>query len=433
MTHHIIRGAISNLAARLLGLAASFLNVYLLGRLLNSNDFGLWIWLFAIFSLITAQDFGYISAMRVRMGQDIAKGHPKAVSVIYVSALFLTLIIISLLAGGIPLYDVWSGHASDEKNYRNLAIICSAFTLLGTVSAQALIATLRTTVVSAIEAFRSLAQIIIYLLAYVMDLSVGAVVYIFFLTTLLYVPLVTKVYWQSANISLYDIVHIIRLHYLQVQKASKSILKDGALLWGGQIGITMLVNSDVYLAGYFMPDSEVAKIGVISRFQLLGVGLFAAALMPLSANFVVQIGSLAKTLVMNKIRQALVLFTLAGLLYIFVTYAWGSELIMRWSTIEIDNKNAFLLSGMLFTLMLCVTLLQMFMQFTVFAGAMVLWLLLMVIVKIGLTASFVSSFGYLGVFGASIIASAVFLAIALVWLARYGGFERIVAGKARNE
>lgn len=433
MTQHLVKGAASNLAARILGLLASFLNVYLLGRALGASDFGVWIWLFSIFTLITAQDFGYISAMRVRIGRCVAKNDLDGILILYVSALLLTLLVVTTLIMAIPIYDLWIGRPTDETIYRNFAVICSAFTLIGTVSGQALLARLESATVGIVEALRSLIQIFIYLMAYAFDFSLKTIVCVFYLTTILYVPLVTKIYWSFANLSLKRVQLVVRDSFITMRKVSGSIIKEGALLWGVQIGMGMLMNSDVYLAGYFMPDTEVAKVGVVSRFQLLGVGLLAATLIPFSASFVIRIESFAKSTVLEKIRQAFGWFTLAGLSYVLVTYIWGSQLVMLWSTIEIDSPSVFVISGALFTLMLCVTLMQIFMQFSAFAAALIPWLLLVIMAKILLTASLVPAYGYLGVFIASAGAAVLFLVVTLVWLFKFSGFEKIVSGKSTNE
>lgn len=433
MTKSLVKGTASNLVARALGLLASFLNVYLLGRSLGASDFGLWIWLFSIFTLITAQDFGYISAMRVRIGRCVAKNDLDGILIFYVSALLLTLVVVTTLIMGIPFYDQWVSRPRDETIYRNFTIICSALTLIGTVSAQALLARLESAAVGMIEAIRSLVQIFIYLVAYLFDFSLATTVYVFYLTTILYVPLVTKIYWNFANASLVNVLLVVRESFRKVREASSSILKEGALLWGVQIGVVMLMNSDVYLSGYFMSDTEVAKVGVVSRLQLLGVGLLAAALMPFSASFVIQIESMTKPIVFEKIRQAFGWFSLAGLFYVLATYMWGSELVMLWSTIEIENRAVFILSGALFTLMLCVTSMQIFMQFAVFAGALVPCMFLVIIAKILLTAALVPVYGYLGVFVASVVAAVFFLMITLTWLFKLRGFEKIALGKSTNE
>lgn len=432
MTQTLAKGAVSNLAARVLGLLASFLNVYLLGRLLTPNDFGLWVWLFSIFTLITSQDLGFISAMRVRMGRCLSENNSEKIHLLYCAAWLWVILLIVCLVVGITLYDLWKGQTSEELVYRNLAIICSTCTLLGTVSAQGLLARLQSSIVGAIEGLRALVQIAIYLAAYAFDFTLTMVVYAFFLTALLYVPLVTKVYWRIADFSFRDIVFLTGKHFPKIRSTSAVIFREGLLLWVGQLGMTMLINSDVYLAGYFMSDSDVAKVGVVSRFQLLGVGLLAAALLPVCASFVVQIGQVTKLYVVQKIRQAFLMFFLSGLVYIGVTSLWGAELILLWSTVVINEPSVFVMSGVLFALVLSVTLLQIFLQFTVLAKALVFWFILAVLIKITLTALLVPILGYIGVFGASIVSTSLFLIVALSWLFKFGGFEKIAVGETEK-
>lgn len=428
MTQNLAKGAVSNLGARVLGLLASFLNVYLLGRVLTPNDFGLWVWLFSIFTLITSQDLGFISAMRVRMGRFLSEDNTEKIHIIYCTALLWVILIVVCLTVGIYLYDLLNGESSEEFVYRNIAMICSTCTLIGTVSAQGLLARLQSSIVGTIEGLRALVQIAIYLAAYVFDFTLAMVVYTFFLTALLYVPLVTKVYWRFADFPFRNIAFLTVTHFQKIRSTSVVIFREGALLWVGQLGMTMLINSDVYLAGYFMSDGDVAKVGVVSRFQLLGVGLLAAALLPFCASFVVQIRQVTKLYVLQKIRQAFLMFFVSGLVYISVTSLWGAELILLWSTVEINEPSVFVMSGILFALVLSVTLLQIFLQFTIFAKALVFWFVLAVLVKIALTALLVPTLGYIGVFCASVVSISLFLIVAVSWLFKFGGFEKIAVG-----
>jgi O-antigen/teichoic acid export membrane protein len=199
MSKALLHGASANLLARVSGLAASFLNIFLLGRLLNIADFGLWAWLFAIYSLITSQDFGYISAMRVRIGRHIQTEKSQQQRLLYTAALLMTIFVLVVVIFGIFGYSFIFGNSTEEERLRNLAIFCSSATILGTVSAQALLAHLHTAIVGLVETLRSIIQIIIYALAYFFNWSLTSLVFCFFITCLIYIPLVTKLYLSTTR------------------------------------------------------------------------------------------------------------------------------------------------------------------------------------------------------------------------------------------
>jgi len=425
MSKSLLQGASANLLARVSGLTASFLNIFLLGRLLNITDFGLWAWLFAIYSLITSQDFGYISSMRVRIGRNIQTEKSEQQRVLYTTALLMTFFVLIVVALGVLGYSLVLGTSTEEEHLRNLAILCSSATILGTVSAQALLAHLHTAIVGLVETLRSVIQIVIYTLAYFFHWSLTTLVFCFFITCLLYIPLVTRLYLSITRLDFSIICFTAKNHWTQIKSTGLTLCKEGSILWIIQIGMTMLIGSDVYLSGFFLEPQDIAKVNIISRFQLLGVGLLAAALTPVIASFVVQVGSVDKKLVIRKINAAYLIFLGIGLLYAAVFFSWGESLSMLWGHIEIDRPIVFALSGLLLFLTLSTTLMQIFLQFSVVSARLGPWLMAIIILKIFLTGWFSASYGYIGIFMASVIAVSIFLILAYFLILKQGIYERL--------
>ncbi|MBU3593262.1 hypothetical protein ICN42_04030 [Polynucleobacter sp. 71A-WALBACH] len=429
MSKAIYVGAIANLAARLTGLVASFLNVLLLGRLLNADEFGIWAWLFAIFSLITAQDFGYISAMRVRIGKNLGPGNSAENKALYATTFLMTVVILLLIAFGVLVYSTLHTETKDHASLRNIAIICSSITILGTVSAQSLLAHLETSIVGYIEAARSIVQISIFSAAYFFNWSLTALVIYFFLSAMLYVPLVGKIFLLTTGWTSAEILKITIAHFQKTKLIALSLLKEGWVLWIVQIVMVMLLGSDVYLAGFFLAPEDVAKVSVISRFQLLGVGLLAAALIPVIANFVAHLGKITKSSVMHKIHQGYLIFFAVGLFYAVVFTFIGQPVAQLWSHIYIDKPFVFSLSGLLLFLTLSATLMQIFIQFSEVSKALAVWLAPLIAIKIFLSQFLSSHFGYSGIFMASIVTVALFLMLSYSLLFRQGLYERLCSAQ----
>lgn len=425
MSKELLQGASANLIARVSGLAASFLNIFLLGRLLSIADFGLWAWLFAIYSLITSQDFGYISAMRVRIGRNIQTEKSEQQKLLYVTALLMTIFALTLVALGVFGWNLVFGNTAEEQYLRNLAILCSTATILGTVSAQALLAHLHTTIVGLVETVRSIIQIIIYSLAYFLDWGLTTLVFCFFITCLLYIPLVTKLYLSITKWDFSAIFFTAKNHWAQMKSTALSLCKEGWILWVVQVGITMLISSDVYLSGFFLEPQDVAKVNIISRFQLLGVGLLAAVLTPVIAGFVVQVGSVDKKIVLRKINAAYLIFLGIGILYSAIFFSWGESLVMLWGHIEIDHPVVFALSGFLLFLTLSTTLMQIFLQFSIVSWRLGPWLMIIIVLKICLSGWLTALYGYMGIFISSIVAVSIFLILSYSLILKQGIYERL--------
>ncbi|QWD33994.1 hypothetical protein AOC06_01610 [Polynucleobacter paludilacus] len=425
MSKALLHGASANLLARVSGLAASFLNIFLLGRLLNIADFGLWAWLFAIYSLITSQDFGYISAMRVRIGRHIQTEKSQQQRLLYTAALLMTIFVLVVVIFGIFGYSFIFGNSTEEERLRNLAIFCSSATILGTVSAQALLAHLHTAIVGLVETLRSIIQIIIYALAYFFNWSLTSLVFCFFITCLIYIPLVTKLYLSTTRWQFSEIYFTAKNHWAQLKSIGLTLCKEGWILWVVQIGMTMLIGSDVYLSGFFLEPQDVAKVNIISRFQLLGVGLLAAALTPVIAGFVVQVESVDKRLATKKINAAYLIFLGVGFLYSAVFFSWGQSLSMLWGHIEIDYPIVFVLSGLLLFLTLSTTLMQIFLQFPMVSVRLGPWLISIIVLKIFLSGWLTALYGYIGIFMASIVAVSIFLILSHSLILKQGIYERL--------
>ena len=423
----LLKGAVANVLARSAGLVASFLNVFLLGRLFNASEFGLWAWLFSIFILVTSQDFGYISAMRVQIGGTLKSETPSEQKILYGTAFLMTLAVVASAFVGVTVYSLIWNESSSDPLLRNLAILCSVTTILGTVSAQALLANLHTAMIALIEAARSIIQILIFTLAYFFNWDLKILVFCFFFTSILYVPLVGKIYVMTTGWGFKEILLTVKGNLQKVRVTAVKLLQDGWILWITQIGMTMLISSDVYLSGFFLGDEDIAKVNVVTRFQLLGVGILGAALTPIIAHFVVQVGDVSKKNAQNKILLGYFFFFFIGLFYALIFTTWGQTLAQLWSHVDVNKPLVFAYSGVLFFLMLSVTLMQIFLQFSVISKALAPWLALLIAIKIGLSQYLVSNYGYIGIFMASIFVIAFFLVVSYSLLFKQGLYERLHA------
>lgn len=426
----LLKDSFVNVAGRLVAIFSTFISIFLLGRLFSVENFGFWTWLFSIFSLINAQDFGFIAAMRVKIGEFFSVDNEAPQKLWFISGLTLSVLTVIFLMLGYAFYgEVLMGLGHEQFVASTVVVACSLFTVLGMCFSHALMACLKSVWVGLAEGLRALLQVTALTLAYLLDAGFMETLVLFYGLTALYTPLVALIFLKSKG---WSIPALFMMAFSDVQAfiaALGVLLRKGWILWLTQVGLALLSISDVFLAGFFLPESEVAYVNVLSRLVLVGVGIIGAALIPAPGHFVHSMRLWNRSQALKKLIRFVTLLFGVGLVYSTFLIVFGEKLVLWWSTLLIDNSIGFFMAGMLFTVMASVTLLQVFVQFSLYARAIMPSLFVCIVIKIVMTAWFTGIFGYLGVFYASFLATLVFFVLNLYYLFVLGYFSRILKGQ----
>lgn len=409
----MLKDSVINIAGRLVGIFSTFLSVFLLGRLFSVEEFGLWTWLFSIFGLINAQDFGFIAAMRVKLGQQFASGDPDSQKLWFVSGLFLTVLtVVGIFLAYVVFGKRFESGIGDERYYASLLVVaCSLFTVFGMCFCHALMAFLESAWVGIAEGLRAFFQVLSIYVAYEFEMGFVGALCLFYAATALYTPFVAWVFMQHRDWAFSQLWMTLVKRWSMVKATIFALLRSGWFLWLSQIGLAFLSISDVFLAGLFLPEADVAYVNVITRLVLVGVGVVGASLIPAMGHFVSSLTSWNSALIMRRVGVAILIFYAIGTCYSLFLWLFGAALVKWWSTLGIETEAPFIMVGLLFAAMTSVTLMQIFIQFPGYCRKVLPGLFVCILFKIALTVLFTSDFGYVGVFYACFVSNTLFLAI----------------------
>lgn len=422
--------SVTNIIARVLGIIAALLTVYFLGRTFNLEEFGAWAWLFSIFSLVTAQDFGFISAMRVRLG--LAHDHIETQQLLFAVTIWLSIamLFLCLLTFLCLNQVVLSSRGSARIEYQFFVLAVALISVIGLCASNGLNAFLEAKWVGYAEGLRALSQVVALVFIYKFKLKFEWAVLLFYLGTLLYVPFLLTIFFK---ITKWDWKVILTIPF---RKASgfigmaKVLVHEGVFLWVMQLGMAFLAISDVFVAGLMFNKHEVAEVNVISKSALLGVGFIVASMGPLMGYFVKNAESLDPVNIFKKSTIVFMMFIVVGLSLSVFMFFFGNPLIYMWSRISLDSDVLFLLVGPLFVLTASVSLLHVFLQFSSFARASLKFLVMSCCLKVILTWWLESPLGVSGVFVANVASNALFLAICLYLLYKARLWDTLRSGVA---
>lgn len=423
----LLKDSFVNVAGRLVAIFSTFISIFLLGRLFSVENFGFWTWLFSIFSLINAQDFGFVAAMRVKIGEFFAADNEEPQKLWFISGLTLSVLTVIFLMLGYAFYgEALMGLGHEQFVASTVVVACSLLTVLGMCFSHALMACLKSVWVGLAEGLRALLQVTALLLSYLLNAGFMETLVLFYGLTALYTPLVALIFLKSKGWSISALFMMAFSDLQELINALWVLLRSGWILWLTQVGLALLAISDVFLAGFFLPESEVAYVNVLSRLVLVGVGVIGAALIPAPGHFVHSMRLWNRSQALENLIRLVMLLLGVGFAYSIFLLTFGEMLVLWWSTLLIDNSTGFFIAGMLFSVMASVALLQIFVQFSLYARAILPSLFLCIVIKIFMTAWFSEAFGYVGVFYASFLATLFFFALNFYYLFVLDYYNRII-------
>lgn len=421
---HIVKASLLNIVGRVVSILSTFVSIFLLGRMYGASDFGYWTWLFAIFSLVTAQDFGFISAMRVRIGQAILVDDSLEQKQLFIVALMMSLVVAIVLLG-VGLTYVGS---DSQKGFDVLLVLTSSLiTVVGYCAAQGSAAYLQSGWIGVAESLRGVMQISVILCSKMLALDFRFTLLLFYFFSAMYTPFVIVVFLKSRDWKFAELIEILKNSPRRGTWIGVQLLKDGSYLWLMQIGLAFLTLSDVFIAGILMPDDEVAVVNAITRIVLVAVGFVMAAMTPVMGHFVAKIAELDPSLVWRRYSLAATGLALIGVIYGIFLYFFGPMVVQFWANLSVGSSYALVIAGLLFSVIGLVFLLQTFMQMAIFARAILPFLIIAGILKLTLPYFMVPIAGYGGIFLSSFMVNLTFVLIATFMLFKRGYLEKILS------
>lgn len=421
---HIVKASLLNIVGRIVSILSTFFSIYLLGRFFNPSEFGYWTWLFSIFSLITAQDFGFVAAMRVRLGQAFASGDDLAQKQLFATAFCMTLVVsFSLML----LAALLLGEASSKTVEILIVIAASLITVIGYCASQGSVAYLESGWIGIAESLRGAFQILVIFCAKYLGLDFSLTLILFYIFTALYTPFITLVFLRSRQWHVRELVHAFMGNLQSSVQQGLSLLKKGSYLWLMQIGLAVLSLSDVFIAGLLVSDDEVAVVNAIVRLVLVAVGFVMAAMTPVMGHFVAKLDVLDRDTVWQRYSAAAGVLTLIGTVYGIFLYQFGPIIIELWANLSVDSSYVLIIAGLLFSVIGLVILLQTFMQLPVFTKAVLPLLVTSGLLKLALPYVLVPITGYAGVLLGSFIVNLAFVVIVTFMLFKRGYIEKILS------
>lgn len=351
-----------HIVARIMSMMSGLLGVYVFTRLFSIEQFGYWSWLLSVSVMITSQDFGILSAMRVWLGKEYASQNvTKQKSIVAAGLVGVSVIFISVLLG-LLLYSVQPEIRGNNLLLLSWVVLASVFSIFGTVAANTLLAFLQAGVVGLVELLRSIFQIVVIILSYFFSWDFNLTVGIYYSLFVLYVFVVIALLCFIKNWQLIDLLTECLQNAKNVFEALWSLVKNGLLLWANQLAYVTILSADVFLAGMLLTQSEVATVAVINKLVGLGVGLVGAGLLPYFGLYVHKLASEDASWVRAELKKAVKTIFFVGLVYTVALLCFGRQAIFIWSGFDIDSGVLYFMAGMQFGILSLLTYLQLYFQ-----------------------------------------------------------------------
>lgn len=351
-----------HIIARIVSMVSGLLGVYVCTRLFSVEHFGYWSWLLSVSVMITSQDFGILSAMRVWLGKEYASQNVSKQKSIVAAGLFgISVIFISVVLG-LLLYSVQLETRGNNPWILSWVVLASVFSIFGTVAANTLLAFLHAGAVGLVELLRSIFQIVVIMLAYFFSWDFNLTVGIYYSLFVLYVFVVIALLCFIKNWQLMNLLTEGLRNAKNVFETLRGLVKNGLLLWFNQLAFVAILSADVFLAGMFLSQSEVATVAVINKLVGLGLGLVGAGLLPYFGLYVHKLASEDSSWVSAKLKKAVKTIFFVGLVYMVALLCFGKQAILIWSGFDIDSNVLYFMAGLQFGILSLLTYLQLYFQ-----------------------------------------------------------------------
>lgn len=344
-------------------MCAGMLGVYVFSRLFSVDDFGLWNWLFSIFVIITSQDFGLLSAMRVWLGKEFAQQQIAKQQVIFMAGTLGIALMLLLLIFCMGMYWAIQTPNLNVKDFLvGWVLFASTFSIFGTVCANALLAMLHAGTVGAIELARSITQLLTIGLIYIVGLNLISSVLLYYLPLIFYVPAIAIIFLRIHKWSLIQLLQLTKTRISEIFSTMRALIRNGGLLWINQLAFVMILAPDVFYAGLLFSDDDVSTVTIINKLVGLCVGIFSAGLLPYFGLYIHRMTQEDNSWVFKDLKRAFLIIIFIGLSYMVGLLLLGKVFVFYWSGFTLDSPALYVLAGMQSVILCLSVYMQLFFQ-----------------------------------------------------------------------
>jgi O-antigen/teichoic acid export membrane protein len=417
--HKIFAVAFANNFVRVTSILTSVFAVFALSHVLNQNEFGAWAWLLSICTLVTAQDFGVISAMRIEISKvNGINNHSESNSeqnlliLAAVLGVALVLIVAALILSLLGLISLDLTAIRAPYGLFALVTIIALFSLFGTVAANTLLGLLKAEKVTLLDLFRNVFQLAAVIVIYLSRPAFEWAIVIYFVPYALYalvgMAMILKTLGQSGS-------DFFKQLYLQIKPSLwslKLLIKKGSPLWMIQLSTIIFSGSDLVYVGIFANENVIGKTAILQRYTVIAIGFITASIAPFLGYYATKMHHASAddiAWIREKSNLKMRLVFVVGFIYTVFLVLYGHQLTLLWSNQEIDSPWLYLLVGLMFTVTGMNSLFQLFYQSSKVYAAVIFALLFCGLLKFVSISLLFSQLNILGIWISFLLGNLIFL------------------------
>jgi len=415
--------ALSNSLVKGIGIATSIFSIYVLSHLLKIDEFGVWAWLFSVCTLITSQDFGVISAMRIEISKT-ADDKLEQKNLLFFSTFQAVLIVVAssfLVSLGIIFIHLDIDFIKAPVGLFFLVVLIALFSLFGTIAANFLLACFKEDVVAKLDLLRNVTQFLAVLLIYLLTPSYQFAITIFFIPYALYALLGIYLVMIFKGWNLVGFIKLLVNNFSQQLITLGFLIRKGLSLWAIQLASIIFSGGELLYVGFYTDDATIGVTSILQKYVNVAIGFITATIFPFLGHYASRIHRRSdQDLVwLKRVSSLKVNICIAiGLLYTFVLVIYGSEITKLWSGQIIDDPILFFLIGAVFTVTGLNVLSQLFYQSSEVYIPVVIALLICGIIKLGGIALLITNFNMRGIWISFFVGNLIFLLFNIYYVRR---------------
>lgn len=364
--------AIANNTIRALGIATSVFAVFVLSHRLSADEFGDWAWLLSICTLITAQDFGVISAMRIEVSKlnhadriHSNRAQQNLLVLATVLLVFVVLLLAVILLGLLSIAPFKWGVIKAPFGLFALVVFIALLSLLGTVAANTLYGFLKSEKVTLLDFSRNIFQLAAVVAIYFWQPLFEWAILIYFIPYVLYAAVGVVLALEAMGLSEFNLIGHLHTQLGSCLADLAALIKKGAPLWAIQLSNLIYSGSELVYVGFFANEVVIGQTAILQRYTVIAIGFITASIAPFLGHYASKIHhaspeDIAWVRQKSDLKTKLVLLT--GILYTIFLMSFGHKLTLLWSGREIDSPWLYFLVGLVFTATGINSLFQLFYQ-----------------------------------------------------------------------
>lgn len=400
-------GALAGIVGRATSIGAALVSVGVFSRLLSTTDFGAWMVLLAFFTLLTSQDLGVCSSLRVRLARHQLAGNDAEAKADFLTVLWGLITVVATCCVVMVLWRPSPSVLGIPSSYAEATYCIFACGLLQLVSAavwHSMYAYLEANLVGGMDALRSLGQICAAGVAWVVHPDFFFAAMIFYLPWLLYAPTAYRIFtrrrgWRS------DFAQLTWAVTLRGVRRFGEIFVGGLKLWALQLLMLALTATDVVMTGRFLSLESAAEVSVVLRLLNVAVGFLSVVMTSFLGTYAHEFGRGNTAWIRRALK--LQMLSVGGLSFVVMIglLTVGHAVVLAWTGRSVDDVWLFFWCGLSFTAYSLVIVLQTPFQGTASVSKVIMPLLLFAGLKVSLAYLLSRSFGAVGIMAGGCIAN----------------------------